>query len=435
MKLEPATGPLTGVARVPGDKSIGHRALMLAAVADGTSIVRGLSSGEDVRSTLRCVEAVGAEVTRGASGGLRIGGRGLGGLCAPGKTLDCGNSGTTVRLMAGMLAGRGFSVRFDGDESLRRRPMGRIAEPLRRMGAVVEGRSVEGRLCLPLVVGGGPLHGIEHRSEVASAQVKSCLLFAGLRAEGRTTVIEPARSRDHTERMLRALGVPVEVEGLKVAIDGPVAALDPFELEIPGDPSSAAFLVVATTLVPGSALRIEGVSANPTRTAFIDVLRRMGAELDEERVGDRAGEPVMNLVARSAPGLRGVEVGGEIVPRLIDEVPILAVAAAFAEGVTVFHDVGELRVKESDRLASTCALLSAFGVACEAGQDTLTVHGRGLSPLEPRAVVETQGDHRIALAATVLALRARRPVEARGIEAERVSFPGLRALLAERMRR
>jgi 3-phosphoshikimate 1-carboxyvinyltransferase len=431
MNVHPAAGPLEGEVRVPGDKSIGHRALMFAALAEGRSRISGLPDGEDVRSTRHAIEAFGVKTEDAADGAVIVEGAGMRGLRAPAGPVDCGNSGTTVRLLSGVVAGRGFDVTFVGDASLSRRPMNRVAEPLRRMGAVITGREEDGRLCLPLTVGGdGPLEALHYVTPVASAQVKSCVLLAGLRASGVTAVTEPAQSRDHTETMLAAQGVAVARKGLTVSIEGPVYRLAPLDLVVPGDPSSAAFLVVAGLLVPGSHVEVKGVCLNPTRVGFVDVLRRMGAAVTAEEPDEAGGEVVGTLTATAEETLVGTEVRGHEVPRLIDEVPILAVAAALADGDTRFRDCAELRVKESDRIAAVAAMLRAFGVEVDEAPDGFTVHGIGGRRPAGGAVIEAHGDHRIAMAAAILGLVADGETEIRGAEAIASSFPGFGEALA-----
>jgi len=430
MRFPPAAGPLVGRCQVPGDKSIGHRALLFGAIAEGESHLRGLSSGEDNLSTRRCLEALGVSLRSDATG-LTVRGQGLRGLRAPAGPLDCGNSGTTARLMAGLVAGAGLRARFVGDASLSGRPMGRVAAPLRAMGAQVEGREEGGRLYLPLEVAGGALEGLRYESPVASAQVKSCVLLAGLGAAGPTELIEPAPSRDHTERMLAAMGAPLEAGPGWARVQPLRHPLRPLELEIPGDPSSAAFLAVAAALVPGSALRVEGVCLNPTRDAFIDVLSEMGAQIARRDLGEQAGEPVGALEVEGGVPLRGVRVEGPRVPSLIDEIPILAVAAAAAEGETVFEGVGELRVKESDRIAAVCALLAGLGVEVEAWETGFRVVGQGPNArLHAAAPFNPAGDHRLAMSAAVAALITGEGVEVEDFACSAVSFPGFDQVLA-----
>jgi len=392
----PGGRPLTGGVEVPGDKSLSHRALLLAAVADGTSVIRGLSDGDDVRRTAAAVGALGATVETTPVGGTRVtGGRRL--IHAPGGPLDLGNSGTTMRLLAGLVAGFDVTVVLTGDASLSGRPMDRVARPLRLMGASVEGG---GERCLPpLTIRGGGLVGIDYSPPMASAQVKSCVLLAGLEAEGETVVRERVPTRRHTEEMLHLCGADVtedDDDGTHV-VRVRRSALESFVFDVPGDPSQAAFWIVAGCVVPGSEVTLERVYAGAGRRGFLDVLVRMGADIEEVPVtgpGDLATTATVR--ARYGP-LRATTVeGGEITG--LDEVPVLAVAAACAEGTTVFSGVGELRVKESDRMAAVVALVRAFGARAEADGDDLVVQGApSLSP----ARFDAGGDHRMAMAAAV----------------------------------
>lgn len=388
---------------MPGDKSISHRALLIAAVAEGASVVRGLADGDDVAHTLAAVMALGAGVTESGGETRLSGGRHL--LHPPDGAIDCGNSGTGLRLLAGVAAGlRGRTV-LRGDDSLSARPMDRVAEPLRAMGAVVEGR---GERCLPpLTVTGGPLVGIDWTPPVASAQVKSAILLAGLSATGQTVVREPLSTRAHTEELLALAGAAITVEhaGSGRVVRVRPSRLRPLDLTVPGDPSQAAFWLVAACLVPGSTVTVTGVYAGPERIGFVSVLRRMGARvLVEPHHRGREGQPVADLVAGAGP-LRATVVEAAEIPSL-DEVPVLAVAAAAAEGTTVFRDVGELRVKESDRLASTADLVHRLGAGAEVVGDELRVHGVGPSGRLAHARFHSAGDHRIAMAAAVGALAA-----------------------------
>jgi 3-phosphoshikimate 1-carboxyvinyltransferase len=399
---------------VPGDKGISHRALLFAALADGASRVSGLADGDDVGRTGAVLAALGVPLTVDGSA-VRVAGAGADALREPAGVLDCGNSGTTIRLTTGLLAGRPFHAVLTGDESLVRRPMRRVIEPLRAMGARVDGRD-DGRFP-PLAIRGGPLVGRRHAVPVASAQVKTALLLAGLQAAGATEVVEPALSRDHSERMLAALGAPVTRCG-PAAVRVEAGAPRPFELEVPGDPSSAAFWVVAAAVTPGSEVVLEGVALNPTRLGFVDVLARMGAPVQVRVLEERLGEPVGELAVRAAP-LVGTVVAGDEVPRLIDEVPALAVAAAFADGVTEFRDVAELRVKESDRVAALEQELGQLGVSVEVGPDRLVVHGGRPRP----ATVKSHGDHRIAMAVAVAANAVAGRSAVRGWAAVAASYP------------
>lgn len=409
--------------RLPWDKSVCHRLALLGALADGESCFGNFSSAADCASTLACLRSLGVEVRREGSQ-VVVGGRGPGGFRPPSAVLDAGNSGSTLRMLAGVVAGRPFRSVLTGDESLRRRPVERVAAPLRAMGAGAT--TTDGRP--PLTIEGGALRAIEWELPVASAQVKTAVLLAGLQAEGRTTVCEPARSRDHTERLLPAFGVPVERAGLAVSVAGG-ARLRPVSLEAPGDVSSAAFLVVAALVLPDSEVRIEGVLLNPGRTAFLDVLEAMGGQIGRG-VTSTEPEPVGWIEARSSV-LRGTEVPPALVPALIDEIPALAVAAAHAEGAFTVAGAAELRVKESDRIAALAEGLSRLGAAVEERPDGLVVRGgRRLAGASVRA----HGDHRIAMALAVAALTAGGETEIEGAECASVSFPEFYDLLREATR-
>jgi 3-phosphoshikimate 1-carboxyvinyltransferase len=424
---------LSGEARVPGDKSIGHRAVLFAAIADGSATVRGLSGGGDNRSTVACLRALGVGIVDVAPGVVTVDGRGLAGLRAPAGDLDCGNSGTSMRLLCGLLSSRPFTSRLVGDEYLHARPMRRVADPLRLMGAHVDGQPGKKaeEIYPPLVISAlaqGKLAGITHHSKVASAQVKSSILLAGLAAEGVTTVHEPERSRDHTERMLAAMGAPLTVEGLAVRLDprGWDGRLRARDFEVPGDLSSAAFLLGAAALVPGSRVLVKGVGINPTRTGVIDALQKMGAQItvhDERLVG---GEPVADLECVGG-ALSGIEIAGELAVRAIDELPLLAAVAAHATGPTRIRDAAELRVKESDRIAATAAMLRAFGAAVEEHPDGLAIAGGGRLK---SGTVESHGDHRIAMAGAVCALGGEGETLIRDTVNVATSFPSFAATLA-----
>jgi len=387
-----------GTVRPPGDKSISHRALMLAALARGTSEITGLLTGDDVKSSARVLRGLGADISTVREGvAVKVH---VSRFTSPVSRLHCGNSGTTARLMLGILAGQRFAATLTGDASLRRRPMRRVTEPLRAMGAeITEGRGD----ALPLTIRGGRLRALTYTTPVASAQIKSALLLAGLTGGVAVTIREPYRSRDHTERLLAHLGLGLhERDGAIVYEPPPLPEARPvvpaFQLAVPGDASSAAFLVGAAALAQGGELVIENVGVNPTRTGFLVVLARMGARVERVNLRDAGGEPVADLVAR--PGaLRGTEVGAAEVPTLVDEVPILAVLASRAEGETVFREVGELRVKESNRLELIAANLRALGVEAEARGNDLHVCG---TTRPPRGRVDTARDHRLAMAFAVL---------------------------------
>ncbi len=417
-----ARRPLRGTVTVPSDKSIAHRALLLGAIARGETVVRGFAGGEDNLATAAACRALGVAIDeRGAE--LRIRGGGWQGLRPPAATLECRNSGTTMRLLAGVLAGRPFVSRLDGDASLRRRPMRRVIEPLAAMGGAITSEGADGRP--PLVVAGRALHGAAHELRVASAQVKSALLLAGLQADGETSVDEPAASRDHTERMLARFGATLTRRGRIVGVAGP-QELTAATVTLPADLSSAAFLVVAALLVEGSALRLVNVGVNPTRTGILDVLAAMGAAITVEDAVDDGGEPRATLVVASGP-LRATRVAGDDLLRAIDEFPILCIAAAAAEGTTEIRDAGELRVKESDRVAVMAEVLGALGVAVEELADGLLIHGPARFTA---ARVDPRGDHRIAMAAAVAGLAAAGDVTITGAECAEVSFPRFYATLA-----
>jgi 3-phosphoshikimate 1-carboxyvinyltransferase len=437
--VEPAAGPLSGRVHVPGDKSIGHRALLFGALCDGEVEASGLSGGQDNARTRAAMEAMGVVVTDLGPGRVRVAGVGLDGLRAAAEPIDCGNSGTTMRLLCGLLAGQGFDSRLFGDESLTRRPMRRVTEPLRSMGAVLTGGSRAdrpGEVFPPIQIRGGraPLRGIDVELAVASAQVKSAILLAGLYAEATVRVREPGPSRDHTERMLRHLGAPVAH-----AADGSVLLdpaswkrrLDPRPLEVPGDPSSSAFLVAAALLAGAGPLEIARVGLNSTRTGFLDVLAAMGAAIRRSGESEAAGEPIGDLVIEAPAGgapLRAVSIGGDTVVRAIDELPILSVLAARADGTTEIRDAGELRVKESDRLATTCAMLRAFGVEVEERRDGMAIHGRPGRRFTA-ARIDSASDHRIAMSAAIGALAADGTCRVEDTGNVATSYPGFAATL------
>jgi len=405
--------PLRGRIRLPGDKSISHRALLFAALAEGTSEIRGLGSGADIASSARVLEALGVAIERDGATTV-VHGRGPDGWREPVEVLDTGNSGTTTRLLLGALAGRPFHSVLSGDASLNQRPMLRVVEPLRSMGAQIDGRN--GGQHLQIAVRGVALQGTRHEMTVASAQVKSALVLAGLQADGVTEIIEPMATRDHPERMLAALGAPVRVSDTMVSVRR--GAPRTFQLEVAGDPSSAAFWVVAACVTPDSEIVCEEVLCNPGRIGFVSVLQRMGADVTVEPTGERLGEPIGTITARTST-LHGAVVEGDAIPSLIDEIPVLAMAAAFADGVTEFRDAAELRVKESDRVATVVAALTAFGVVSEARPDGLMVQGG-----TPRSgAVDGAGDHRIAMAAAVAANAMTGASVITGSDAIAVSYP------------
>jgi 3-phosphoshikimate 1-carboxyvinyltransferase len=410
--------PLRGTVRVPGDKGISHRALLVAALATGSSTIRGLADGDDVHRTRLAIERLGVRVkvspgTEHTGPSVAVHGTGVGGLREPDVVIDCGNSGTTMRTLSGVLAGRPFLSVLTGDASLLSRPMGRVVRPLRSLGAHIDGRA-DGELA-PLVIRGGDLVGGPCDLDVATAQVKTAIVLAGLQASGITELVEPAPSRDHTERMLVALGAPVtQIDDRTTRVEQ--GAPEPFELDVPGDPSSAALFVVAACITPGSAIVIEDVCLNPRRLGFVDVLARMGARIASEQTEERLGEPVGRLEVESAP-----LVGTTITPDegMIDEIPVLAVAAAFADGVTEINGIAELRVKESDRINTIQQELTQMGVGVDAQRDSLTIQGG-----EPRSTLfKSHGDHRIALAAAVAANAMPGPSTVRGWHSVAVSYP------------
>ena len=415
---------LQGTITVPGDKSISHRVLLLGAIAQGLSRATGFLPAADCLSTLDCLAQMGVLVERPDETTVLIQGQGLRGLTEPAGVLDCGNSGTTMRLLAGLLAGQGFYAVLTGDASLRRRPMARIAEPLRRMGATVLGR--QGGSLPPLTILGGHLQGIEYTPPVASAQVKSCLLLAALYATGPTTIHEPVPSRDHTERMLLAQGAAISLpatkpaEGAAITLPPQTRPLEPLNIAIPGDISSAAFFVVAASIVPGAWLRIQGVGTNPTRTGLLDVLADMGGSVVVENARSSGGEPLADLVIQAAP-LRGVDIGGALIPRLIDELPVIAVAATQAQGITTVHEAAELRAKESDRISALVTELRKLGAQIAELPDGFVVEGPSVLH---GAVVDSHSDHRLAMSLAIAGLVAQGETTILGAESIPVSFPG-----------
>lgn len=422
LRIKPVRS-LRGSVTVPGDKSISHRAVMLGAIADGITTVENFLEGEDCLATLACFRAMGVDVERPESGRVIIHGRGLYGLLEPSAVLDAKNSGTTMRLLLGILSGQSFFSVLTGDESLRRRPMGRVVRPLRSMGARIIGRK-DGELA-PLAVQGGGLQPIDFISPVPSAQVKSAVLLAGLYAPGETSVTEPVLSRDHTERMLEQFGARVTRSGLTVSVKGE-PALKGTHIRVPGDISSAAFLMVAACIVPDAAVKINGVGLNPTRIGILDVLQAMGARI-EVAVSSSGGEPYGDITVYSSD-LRGVEIGGELIPRLIDEVPVLTVAAAYASGKSVIRDAAELKYKESNRLATMAAELSHLGAEVEEMADGLII--RGGKPLRGTRL-ESHGDHRVAMALAVAGLAAHGETVISDAGAVNVSYPGFRETIQQ----
>ncbi|ODU81016.1 3-phosphoshikimate 1-carboxyvinyltransferase [Novosphingobium sp. SCN 63-17] len=431
-----ATGPLRGRIRVPGDKSISHRSLMLSSLAVGESRVTGLLEGEDVLSTAAAMRAMGADIERVGPGEWRINGVGVGALLQPAQALDMGNSGTSTRLLMGLVASHPITACFTGDASLSKRPMGRVITPLSEMGATFTAYP-GGRLPL-MVQGAAPAVPIAYRLPVASAQVKSAVLLAGLNTPGTTTVIEPVPTRDHSERMLRGFGAELSVEvgsdGTRVIRLRGEADLKPQTIDVPGDPSSAAFFAVAALLVPGSDLVIENVGLNPTRAALFDVLRQMGGNIEELDPRDVGGEPVADLRVRHSP-LTGIAVDPAVVPSMVDEFPVLFVAAALARGRTVTTGLEELRVKESDRISAMRAALELAGATVRETGDGLIIDGTGGDPLRGGGnhPVVTHLDHRIAMAMAVAGLASKAGVEVDDTRPIATSFPAFEALLAGAM--
>jgi len=413
---------IEGTVRVPGDKSISHRAVMFGALAEGTTTIEGFLPGADCLSTIDCFRRMGVKIEQ-AGDRVTVYGKGWYGLEEPSQHLDVGNSGTTIRLMAGILATQPFHAVMEGDESIAKRPMRRVIGPLRQMGAKIDGRK-DGEYT-PLSIRGGGLQGISYQSPVASAQVKSAILLAGLQAKGVTSVTEPQLSRDHTERMLQAFGVKVVRDGLTVSVEGG-QTLTGRAIRVPGDISSAAFLIAAVMMVPGSSLLIENVGVNPSRTGIIDVVRAMGGriELQNERIVNE--EPVADLLVTHSE-LRGIEIGGEIIPRLIDEIPVIAVMATRANGRTVIRDAEELRVKETDRIATVASQLSKFGASVTPTPDGLIVEG---ATQLTGAAIDSMGDHRIGMAMAIAGLAAEGETVIANDAAINVSFPGFADLLA-----
>ncbi|MXZ13222.1 MAG: 3-phosphoshikimate 1-carboxyvinyltransferase [Candidatus Dadabacteria bacterium] len=404
----------SGDITLPGDKSISHRAVILGSLAHGKTRAKGFLASRDTLATANAFRSMGVEVAVGA-GEVEISGKGLFGLEAPRETIDAENSGTTARLLSGVLSAQSFPSTITGDSSLRRRPMSRVTVPLRRMGARISG---EGKT-LPLRITGSELRGIDYESPVASAQVKSAILLAGLYAAGRTSVTEPERTRDHTERMLRHFGVPVETEGTCVSVS-PGAEFSGTEIEIPSDISSAAFFIVAALINPGSEIMVKNVGLNPLRTGALDILREMGADISVENLRERCGEPVGDIIARHC-ALSGVRIGGESVSRAIDELPVISVAACFAEGETVISDAGELRVKETDRISAMAGELSKLGADIRETQDGMVING-----VEELcgARCGSRGDHRVAMSLAVAATRARGETVIEDAGCVSISFPG-----------
>jgi len=412
---------IEGTVRVPGDKSISHRAVMFGSLAKGTTTIEGFLPGADCLSTISCFRRMGIEIEQQGDK-VTVHGKGWYGLQEPSEHLEVGNSGTTIRLMAGIMSTQPFHVVMEGDESIAKRPMRRVIGPLRQMGAKIDGRK-DGEFT-PLAIRGGELQGIAYHSPVASAQVKSAILLAGLQAKGVTSVTEPHLSRDHTERMLQAFGVQVVRDGLTVSVEGGQELLGR-AISVPGDISSAAFLIAAVMMVPGSKLLIENVGINPSRTGIIDVVKAMGGSLElvNERVVNE--EPVADLLVTYSK-LHGIEIAGDIIPRLIDEIPVIAAMATQATGRTIIRDAEELKVKETDRIATVVSQLSKFGAKVTPTDDGMVIEGETALTA---ATIDSHGDHRIGMAMAIAGLAATGETVIENDEAIAVSFPGFAELL------
>lgn len=416
MKFSSISSPLRGSLHVPGDKSISHRSVMFGALAKGDTEISNFLRGADCLSTISCFRSMGVDIEEKGENVL-VHGKGLRGLRRPDGILDCGNSGTTTRLISGILAAQDFDVTLTGDESIQKRPMKRIIDPLSLMGAEIE--SVRGNGCAPLHITGAPLHGISYSTPVASAQVKSAILLAGLYADGETRVTEPAPSRNHTELMLSSFGADVRTEGTTVTIRQ-AEELYGQKIQVPGDISSAAFFIAAGLLIPGSEILLKNVGVNPTRDGVLRVFRRMGGSIETTALSSGAGEPAADLLVK-ASRLHGVEIGGEEIPSLIDEIPVIAAAACFADGVTVIRDAAELKVKESNRIAAMTENLRAMGADVTETEDGMII--RGGRPLHG-AVIDSRNDHRIAMTFAVAALAAEGETSIFQWDCVNISYPG-----------
>ncbi|RJQ40350.1 MAG: 3-phosphoshikimate 1-carboxyvinyltransferase [Nitrospiraceae bacterium] len=413
----------------PPDKSISHRAVMLASIADGKSIVRNFLRAEDTMSTLNSFRKLGVKIEENRGQGkntkLTIYGKGIHGLKEPASVIDCGNSGTTARLMSGILAGNPFFSALTGDDSLRQRPMARVINPLKEMGAEISARNAD--KYLPMKIKGGHLKAINYKMPVASAQVKSCLILAGLYAKGTTAITEPQKSRDHTERMLKAMGANIEVKGLNIRVQGlGNKKLNPVDITIPSDFSSAAFFIAGALIVPDSEILIKNVGMNPTRTGFLKVIKEMGAYIKIENIRDVSGEPVADIHCRATGNLKAAKISGDIMPSLIDEFPILCVLATQAEGVTKIKGAEELRVKESDRIQAMAEGLRKMGAEVKEFKDGLSIKGNAKLK---GASIDSYKDHRIAMAFSIAALIASGKTIINGISSVNISFPGFFEML------
>ncbi len=414
MNIQRSNG-LKGEVKIPGDKSISHRAVMLGALAKGTTKITDFLQGADCLSTMECFRRMGIQI-HNTSGEVLVHGQGLHGLTAPSDLLNVGNSGTTIRLLSGILAPQPFSATLTGDASIQKRPMKRVMEPLSQMGAKIE--SLSGNGCAPLKISGTPLKGIHYKTPVASAQVKSCILFAGMYADGATTVTEPVLSRDHSERMLEHFGARLTREGTAVTIQ-PEPQLAAREIPVPGDISSAAYFIAAAALVPHSEILIRNVGINPTRSGMLEVCRAMGADIQYLNERDDSGEPTADLLVRSS-SLKGTVIEGAIIPALIDELPVLAVMAAFAKGETIIRNAEELKVKESDRIAVMVENLSAMGADITGTPDGMIIRG---GPALHGAEIHTYKDHRIAMSFAVAALAAEGTTHIEDADCVNISYP------------
>ncbi len=424
--------PLKGTITVPGDKSLTHRAIILTALAEGTSTISDYCQGEDCLNTMRAFQSLGISITH-TPAKLTICGKGFWGLTEPNTPIDCGNSGTGIRLLTGLLAGQDFFSVLTCDESIRRRPMGRVVKPLRQMGAVIGGR--KGGELAPLAITGSGLHAIDYTSPVASAQIKSSLLLAGLFAQGKTCYKEPSLSRDHTERMFQYFGIPLTREHGTLVLHGrPSVGWPGVHIAIPGDFSAAAFFIVGATIVPGSDVTLRQVGLNPTRTGLMDVMRMMGADIEVLNQREEAGEPVGDLRVRSA-SLKGVTIGSELIPQTIDEFPVLCVAAAVADGETVISGAEELRVKESDRIATMSGELRAMGALVEERRDGMIIQGLGQGGgngrLKATSAAQSHGDHRVAMSLAIGGLTAEQSMTIADTGCVDTSFPNFEEALAQ----
>ncbi|MDD7739142.1 MAG: 3-phosphoshikimate 1-carboxyvinyltransferase [Lachnospiraceae bacterium] len=424
MEFQKAKQPLRGTIRVPGDKSISHRAVMFGAISKGTTEVTNFLQGADCLSTISCFQKMGIEIENSPEH-ILIHGKGLHGLSAPDSLLDCGNSGTTTRLISGILAGQPFSSELTGDASIKSRPMGRIITPLSQMGADIT--SLQGNNCAPLRINGKPLHGIHYNSPVASAQVKSCVLLAGLYADTPTSVTEPALSRNHTELMLKYFGANITSCNKTAAVE-PDPVLTGSQIFVPGDISSAAYFIAAALMVPGSEILLQNVGINPTRDGMLRVCKAFGADIELLNVSTSGGEPVADLLVRYTPSLKGTVIEGELIPTLIDEIPVIAVLAATAQGTTVIRNAEELKVKESNRLDVMVKGLSAMGVCVEGTDDGMIIQG---GQELKGAVIDSMLDHRIAMSFAIASLAASGTTEILRAECVDISYPQFYSDLAK----